>query len=242
MFTPMAHFNQNDFNTFILDNNIIGFFNEPITFKSGRKGTVYVNWRIAAEDVFLIDRLSDFVLSFVKDLRENGALKIAPETFYGVPEGATKLGVLTQYKWAKMSQNFSKGSHVLAMGRAKAKDHGAARDRFFVGMPKGPIVVIEDVTTTGLSLLETIDKLVEAEVPIAAAMGLTNRMEKRDDGSSVEEAVSSRQSFGRSIPYFAMSDLIQLLPSAVEKYQPSKEMLEGVQRYFDEYGVRAIKL
>lgn len=90
-----GEFNQEEFNKFIEDNNVYGFFQEAITLKSGRKSHFYVNWRNVVEDVFLTDLLSDYLLSFAKS---NG---LEGDTFYGVPEGATKLGVITQFKWAK---------------------------------------------------------------------------------------------------------------------------------------------
>jgi len=50
----MAKFNQEKFNQFILENKVVGFFEEPITLKSGRLSHWYVNWRNVAEDVFFI--------------------------------------------------------------------------------------------------------------------------------------------------------------------------------------------
>ena len=41
-----------------------------------------------------MDQLTDFVLEFAADHQ------IQPDTFFGVAEGATKLGVLTQFKYA----------------------------------------------------------------------------------------------------------------------------------------------
>jgi orotate phosphoribosyltransferase-like protein len=38
----------------------------------------------------------------------------------------------------------------------------APKDKFFVGVPKGKTIVIEDVTTTGGSLIETLNGLKEA--------------------------------------------------------------------------------
>ena len=81
-------FNQQEFND-ILANGIIKTFNEPITLKSGKKSNLYVNWRTVAEDAYLMDQLTDFVLAFAQDNN------IAPDTFYGVPEGVGKLGILT---------------------------------------------------------------------------------------------------------------------------------------------------
>ncbi len=239
----MAHFNQTSFNNFVLDNNIIGFFAEPITLKSGRKSSFYVNWRVGAEDVFLIDQLSDYVIAFVKDMIEAGKIPQYPETFFGVPEGATKLGVLVQYKWAKAAANFGKGSHVLAMGRGKMpKDHGAKRDREFVGIPRGATVVLEDVTTTGMSLLETIDKLIEADVPVIAAMGLTDRMERRDDGRSVPQAISEKIVNGISIPYLSLSQATTLLPEAALRAKPAAAILDSVRQEFADVGVAPLDI
>jgi len=48
-------FNQTEFNELVLSSGVVGFFNEPITLKSGRQSSWYVNWRTAAEDVFTVD-------------------------------------------------------------------------------------------------------------------------------------------------------------------------------------------
>lgn len=228
----MSSFNQEEFNRFVLDNGIVGFFEQPIKLKSGRMSNWYVNWRNVAEDVFLLDRLIDYVTRFTRDLG------LEPDCFYGVPEGATKLGVLTQYKWAKESPNYAPHSHVLPMGRGKPKDHGAPKDKYFVGEPKGKTIVLEDVTTTGGSLLTTIDSLTEAEIPIIAAFGLTNRMELRDDRQSVEEAVQSR----RKVPYHALSNALQLLPEAYRRLNPGEQIARAIEEEFERYGVKKLKL
>lgn len=228
----MAKFNQQKFNQFIIENNVVGFFQEPITLKSGRISHCYVNWRNVSNDVFLMDQLTDFVLDFIEDL------KLKPDCFYGVPEGATKLAIFVQYKWAKKSPFYGPSSHILAMGRGKFKDHGEVKDRFFIGVPKGKVIVLEDVTTTGQSLLEgieTIKKIQESK--IIAAIGLTNRMEKRNDGKSVKEAVEQK-----GVPYFQMSKLPELLPLAYQKIKPPKEIAQKVEKEFQEYGLEKVKL
>ncbi|MBT9174073.1 MAG: Orotate phosphoribosyltransferase [Syntrophomonadaceae bacterium] len=227
----MSKFNQQKFNQFILENNVVGFFEKPITLKSGRISHWYVNWRNIAEDVFLLDKLTDFVIDFVQDLN------LKPDCFYGVPEGATKLGILTQYKWAKNSPNYGLGSHTLAMGRGKLKDHGEPKDRFFLGQPKGKVVLLEDVTTTGSSLLETIDNLNQSHLQIVAAISLTNRMELTDDKKSVSELVETK-----GVPYYQMSGALELLPLVYEKLKPEEEIVKKVEEEFQEYGVKKLKL
>ncbi len=227
----MDGFDQGKFNKFIEGNNVYGFFEDAITLKSGRKSHFYANWRNVVEDVWLTDQLADFVISFT------GSIDLGVDTFYGVPEGATKLGLITQFKWARRFTNYAKGSHALAMGRAKPKDHGAPKDKYFVGMPRGNCVVIEDVTTTGGSLLRTLEGLNEAGVRVVGVLSLTNRMEKRDDGLSVEEVVKNK-----GFSFHSMSSSLDLLPVMYKKLQPGRHIADAIEQEFREYGVEKLKL
>ena len=192
-------FNQQAFNQFILNEQVIKHFENPIKLKSGKESNIYVNWRSVAEDAYLMEQLTDFVLAFANDNN------IHPDTFYGVPEGATKLGLLTQFKYAKQN-NMQRKSHALAMGRAKPKDHGDPKDRYFVGAPTGSICVLEDVTTTGGSLIECIQGLQASGMSICAAIGLTNRDEFRENGKTVAAALTEF-----NVPYYEMSRAPELL-------------------------------
>jgi orotate phosphoribosyltransferase len=224
-------FNRNKFNKFVLDNYVVGFFKQPITLKSGRESHWYVNWRNVTEDVYLTDKLTDYVLAFV------GHNKLKPDCFYGVPEGATKLAVITQYKYAREQKDYEPNAYKLPMGRGRPKEHGDPKDRYFLGMPEGNTIVIEDVTTTGGSLISAIRTLKNAGVKVIAAIGLTNRMEKRDDGKSVEEAVAEL-----GVRYYAMSDATELLPLVYEQLKPGEEIGRKVEEYFKKYGTKEVVL
>ena len=227
----MPKFNQLAFNEFVVYSGAVGFFQEPIKLNSGRMSNWYVNYRKIAGDVYLMDKLTDFVLDFVQDLNLN------VDCFYGVPEGATKLGVLTQFKWAKKQSDYGFGKYPLSMGRGKAKDHGAPEDKYFVGMPRGKVVLLEDVTTTGKAVLETIDKLAEAKINVIAAIGMTNRNERRDDGKTVADAVAEK-----GVKYFAMSNALDLLPLVCQSVKPNAEIVASIKDYFDRYGAEKINL
>jgi len=218
---------RENFYNFILENNIIGIFKEPIQLKSGRLSYWYVNWRNIASDVFLLDQLTNYLISFIN------YLDLKPKCFYGVPEGATKLGIITQYKWAKRQQNYHSGNYPLSMGRGKQKEHGDPKDRFFVGIPNGETVILEDVTTTGGSLINTIRKLKDLNVNIIAAIGLTNRNELRDDGKSVKEVILEY-----NVNYYSMSNAIELLP----KMELNRDIANHIEEYFKKYGTQQIKL
>lgn len=217
---------KDNFYNFIIENRVVGFFDEALTLKSGRKSYWYVNWRTVAEDVFLLDKVSNFLLSFVEHLN------LKPNCFYGVPEGATKLGIITQYKWAFQDEKIKPGKYVLSMGRGKPKDHGAPKDKYFLGIPQGKVILVEDTTTTGSSMLKAIDDLMDNKVNIIAAIGLTNRNEVRDDGNTVEEAIKKK-----GIQYYAMSNAIDLIP----QLHPNEAISNHLETYFKKYGTREIK-
>ena len=219
------------FYDFIIENNVIGFFQKPLKLKSGRLSYWYVNWRTVAEDVYSLDKLADYIIDFVESIELN------PNCFYGVPEGATKIGIITQYKWAIIHSNYDKGVYPLSMGRAKPKKHGDPKDRHFLGFPKGKIIVLEDVITTGESLIETIENFLEFRVNIVATISLTNRNELRDDGRSVKEVV-----LDKGVNHYSMSDAVELLPKAYDKLQPGEFIAKNIEKYFKKYGIKEIKL
>lgn len=214
-------FNQEAFNQFVIEHQVIGLFDTPITLKSGRESNWYINWRPITSDPYLLDQLCDFICTYIADNN------IPCDCIYGVPEGATKMGVIAQFKWAQ-KHNWSKGSHCLPMGRSKEKTHGNPNDRFFVGEPKGQTVVVEDVTSTGGSLIETLEKLKNNNVHISAAIGISNRQERRSDGKGVKEAIESMD-----IPYYCLSEASSLLP-AFFKANPLLDK-EQIDRVVDEF-------
>jgi len=227
-------FDKKSFYKYVVDNEVIGFFREPVTLKSGRVSNWYVNWRNPAEDVFLIDKLSDYVIDFAMSIKDS----VPPDCFYGVPEGATKLGVITQFKWGKKHfWDYEAGKHVLAMGRGMVKEHGAAKDKYFLGVPKGRTIILEDVTTTGDSLLSSIKALKNAEINVVAAIGLTNRNELRDHGKTVEEIIMEEGS-----PYYAMSNALELLPMVIKAKKPDNNIILQCVEYFKKYGTKELEL
>ena len=218
---------KEEFYDFIIKNGVIGIFDKPLKLKSGRFSFWYINWRNISEDVYLLDKLTDFLISFI------GYLNLKPDCFYGVPEGASKLGIIAQYKWAKNQENYGPRVYKLSMGRGKPKDHGDPKDEFFLGIPKGKVIILEDVTTTGESLINTIRKLHELDVEIIAAIGLSDRNELRDDGKSVPELIKEE-----GTNYVAMSNALDLLP----KLKPSSSIAKKIEDYFKKYGIKEINL
>ncbi len=222
-------FNQEEFNDFILDNNILKLRENSFTLKSGRESTLYVNWRDISQSARLVDHVTDYILDFSE---END---IEPRSFIGVPEGASYIGLITQFKWYKKNSHMS-WDYPLPMGRGKPKEHGDPKNRYFIGFPAEETTVLEDVTTTGGSMIDFIEHLQESGVEVSTAIGLTNRNEIREDGRSVEEAVEDL-----GVEYHALSHAADLIPRFIEKeFKKLKRMKTSVQDYFEEYGTKEL--
>ena len=226
----MAEFSQGEFNKFLISNSVIGFFPEGRTLKSGRFSYWYANCRNLLDTVGLADRTAGFLISF---LRAKG---IECDYVYGVPEGVTKLADIVNYKRGIETGNLH---HPLVIGRGKPKDHGDPKDKYFVGPAnKGDrVVVVEDVTTTGGSMLSTLGALKEAGIAVVAVVALVNRMEIRDDKKTVTECVAEKGS-----KYYSMSDAGQLIPIAIAKENPSNEFLKKFQEKYNEVAIRKINV
>jgi len=200
-------FDKGAFIKFALENNVVGFLENPVELSSGGLSHLYINWRNVTDDVFLTDKLTDFIIEFTNSHGLN------PDTFYGVPEGATKLGIITQYKCALQSENYGKRSHVLAMGRGKLKKHGIEKDRYFLGQPKGRTIILEDVVTTGSSLIKEIARLRENRIRILAAISLTDRSGMREFG----------------VPYYTLSNVRDLFQEGCKTLNPPQGIIKSIE-------------
>lgn len=208
------------FAEFILHHDIIGFHEKPLTLKSGRQSHFYVNWRKASNDAFLLDQLTDFIAQYIEDQA------LDCDTLYGVPEGASKTAVIAAFKLAKRRPDLTEGQRVIAMGRAKPKPHGDPQDRFFIGAPRGKTFVLEDTITTGLSLFQCLDQLLEAGVDVRGVISLTDRSEIRDDGLRPSEYLAKK--YGSRIAYYPLSLAPDLLVRAVRERKPSDALVSAL--------------
>lgn len=226
-------FDKVRFNQFLIDSNVIGFFDKPVILKSGRQSYWYANCRNLSNTFEMLDKTADFVIEFIDENITGDGVEF--DYVYGVPEGASKLAIIVSYK---LGMKLNNKNQKIVMGRGQPKPHGVPKDKYFIGdVNEGDrVLVIEDVTTTAGSLLTTIKQLKEAKVNVVGALSLVNRMEKRDDGKSVEAALNEL-----GVPYFPLGNAFNLLPLAKEKYNPSSEILQHIESGFRMYGVKEFK-
>ncbi|MFH1229183.1 MAG: hypothetical protein V1678_02030 [Candidatus Aenigmatarchaeota archaeon] len=212
-----------DLDDFLIEKNCVGFFNPPITLKSGRKGYYYINIRDAIATVEGLEKISGYVYQHAI----NKGLK--PDYFLGIPDGATQIGA----EATKMIDYIPKEKLLNTTLRNKPKDHGDPKDKYSVGnLPRGShAVIVEDVSTTGISGEPYILNLQEGGVIIDRFISVTSRLERRDDGRTVEEAYMDKY----GIPVSSLTDISTLLPMAVKKNPPSKETLENSENYAKQY-------
>ncbi len=222
-------FKKDEFNRFVLDNNVVGIKEEPFKLKSGRLSHWYANCRVLSDTYGLLNRTAEFVTDYLK------GRGIEFDYVYGVPAGATKLGIAVNYKLGA-----GRPEQKMIIGREKPKEHGDARDKYFIGpVEEGDkVVVLEDVTTTGGSVISQLEYLAEAKAEVVAVVALINRLERRDDGMSVAEYI--KNTFG--IDYHWLSDAKTLLPMAAKEADLSKGLMSKVQKNLNEHSVEQISV
>ena len=106
-----------------------------------------------------------------------------------------------------------------------------------MGKPRGKTLVLEDVTTTGNSLFETVWLLRGMNVNVAMALSLTDRMELRDDGKIVSDFMKEN-----GINYCRMSSALELLPMAYARLKPNRDIARAVEREFENHGLDMVLL
>jgi orotate phosphoribosyltransferase len=223
-------FDREGLDNFLIERKCVGFFDPPITLKSGRPGHYYINIRNAVTTQEDLQKIAKFAFEY--------AMKrgLKPDQFIGVPEGATPIG----QEATKLINYKTPETIPLTILRSKPKDHGDPKDRYSVGplVPGTHAVMIEDVSTTGASGEPAIMALQESGVLIDEFHSIASRLERRDDGRTVGEAYKDKY----GISYSALTDSTTLIPKAVEQQKPSRRVLENVEDYFKEYCSVPIKL
>lgn len=223
-------FDRESFTDFLISSGVVGCFPEGRKLSSGRLSHWYANCRVLSDTARALEALAGFVLDFTD------SLGLEYDFFFGVPEGGTKLGIMLNMLKAQRESN---PGQPVVMGRGREKEHGDPRDRYVIGpLNSGDrIVVVEDVTTTGGSLFETVNRLRSMGAETEAAVALVNRLETREDGTGVEEA--AEQSGFR---YCAMSTAEDLIPLFIQRSSPAAEVIACIEDDFRKYGVRPLEL
>ena len=164
---------KQEFIEFMIDCNVLKF--GDFTTKSGRKTPFFVNtgfYRTGAQ----LKRLGEFYAEAI-----NSAFGLDFDVLFGPAYKGIPLAVVTAIAYHELY-----GKEVrYCSDRKEAKDHGADKGGFLGSKLKDGdrVVMIEDVTTSGKSMEETVPKVRgAADVTIVGLMVSLNRMEVGQGG------------------------------------------------------------
>jgi len=213
-------FNLDNYNQFLVENGVVGFYEDPIRLRSGGLTFWYANFRALLKDSDVTDEAAECVYNFVADRG------LKPTNFFAVPEGPREFA-----SGANRILRIQTGVVVPATSlRAGYKTHGSPLDRYSVGPVVASMkpVLIEDVTTTGNSSTEFVMLMQELGIPPLAVVSMLNRQERRNDGRTVKELLEGSY----NVAYLPMTAAETVVPIAVGVLNPKGSILEGLRKEF----------
>lgn len=229
--------------------NVIGFFPEKRELVSGRESFWYWNGRILLDYGNPMDKLAKFILDYCEDNN------IMPDYFVNVPEGVDKL---TDYlnKILGKKLNSELGGKQVKMRANPKTGHGDPKDAYFIGPVEAgdKAVLLEDVTTTGGSVVKRLADCIEAKLNVLGTLCECNRMEKAAKGRkaervdfdmSVSDYVASILDAGTV--HYSLTDAEKILPVAFKLWTPpagikKAEIAAGLKAEFEDHGIVPMEL
>ena len=126
--------------------------------------------------------------------------------------------------------------------RKEEKDHGADKGSFLGSKLKDGdrVIMIEDVTTSGKSMEETVPKVKgAADVEIKGLMVSLNRMEKGTGDKSALDEIKEKYGFDANA-IVDMSDVVEHLYNKPYKGQViiDDTLKAAIDAYYEQYGVK----
>lgn len=217
---------KKDFIEFMLESGVLKF--GEFTLKSGRKSPFFMN-------------AGGYVTgSQLKKLGEFYARAIASkygtdfDVLFGPAYKGIPLAVVTAIAFEELY-----GKEIrYCSDRKEEKDHGADKGSFLGSKLKDHdrVVMIEDVTTSGKSMEETVPKVREAaDVDIVGLMVSLDRQEKGKGNKSALQEVSELYGF----PTGAIVEMSEVIEYLKEAGQLDEDMQKALNDYYSIYGATA---
>jgi orotate phosphoribosyltransferase len=215
---------KQEFVDFMLESNVLRF--GDFTLKSGRKSPFFMNAGLYITGSQLT-RLGEFYAKAIHNTYGDDFDVIFGPAYKGIP-----ISVATTMAYSRL---FGKEVRYCS-NRKEAKDHGDAG--ILLGSPikdGDRVVVVEDVTTSGKSMEETIPIVkAQGDVEIIGLMVSLNRCERGKGDKSALEEIKDIYGFETNA-IVSMNEIIDYL---VEKKVIDDELLGRLNAYYDEYGVK----
>ncbi len=203
---------QKNFLTLALEANALKF--GEFTLKSGRKSPYFFNASALIEHGSL-DKLGEILAAKVKDSN------LEFDMIFGPAYKGIFLGTILATKLSKL------GNMPICFNRKEVKDHGEGGS-LIGALPKGNVLIIDDVISSGLAIREALSFLRNYDVNIAGALVTLDRQEQGQNS----KLMASSELIDEGLDILSIISLDDLL-DADEIID--ENVLESIRNYRDKY-------
>ena len=215
---------KKEFVNFMLDSNVLKF--GDFTLKSGRKSPFFMNAGLYVTGTQLM-KLGEYYATAIHNTYGDDFDVVFGPAYKGIP-----ISVVTAVAYSKLY-----GKEIrYCSNRKEAKDHGDAG--ILLGSPikdGDRIVVVEDVTTSGKSMEETIPIVkAQGDVTIVGLMVSLNRCERGKGDKGALDEIKDLYGFDTA----AIVSMDEVVGYLVEKGMIDDELKARIDAYYAEYGIK----
>lgn len=203
---------QKNFLTLALEANALKF--GEFTLKSGRKSPYFFNASALIEHGSL-DKLGEILAAKVKDSNLEFDMIFGP-AYKGIFLGSILATTLSKEK-----------NMPICFNRKEVKDHGEGGS-LIGALPKGNVLIIDDVISSGLAIREALDYLRNYNVNVAGALVTLDRQEQGQNS----KLMASSELIDEGLDILSIISLDDLL-DADEIIDES--VLESIKNYRDKF-------
>ena len=222
---------KQEFIEFMVDSDVLKF--GEFTLKSGRKSPFFMNAGAYVTGSQL-KKLGEYYAKAIHDKYGDDFDVLFGPAYKGIP-----ISVVTAIAYSEL---YGKDVRYCS-DRKEEKDHGADKGSFLGSKLKDGdrVVMIEDVTTSGKSMEETVPKVRgAADVEIVGLMVSLNRMEvgKGGEKSALEEV---KDTYGfETNAIVTMAEVVEHLHNREYKGRVviDDTLKDAIDRYYEQYGVK----
>ena len=221
---------KQEFIEFMVDSEVLKF--GEFTLKSGRKSPFFMNAGAYVTGSQL-KKLGEYYAKAIHSVYGDDFDVLFGPAYKGIP-----ISVVTAIAYSELY-----GKEVrYCSDRKEEKDHGADKGSFLgIKLNDGDrVIMIEDVTTSGKSMEETVPKVKgAADVEIKGLMVSLNRMEKGTGDKSALDEIKEKYGFDANA-IVDMSDVVEHLYNKPYKGQViiDDTLKAAIDAYYEQYGVK----
>ncbi len=196
-----------EFAIFLFKNNIIKFGNFTLT--SGKKSSYYIDLR-------LVPSFPHEFRKMIKNLQKLIIEKVGFDNFdsiVSIPTGGLVIGSALAIEIVK----------PLIYVRNRAKDYGTAKSIEGKISSDTRVIMVDDIATTGISMLNGIKQLKEASISISEAFVIINRLDGADKTlNSVE------------VNLHQLTDILEITEILYKEKLVSEDVLNKIKNQIDQ--------